>query len=112
VTERARDKDTATDPVALAQEALRESYLQATEDLRSIAAKVRASNESRKAIRAYVAALRDIGTKVAAAARQRGVGQRGADQRTAAVVAELFGQNARAYTADEAMSVIRTIGGG
>lgn len=47
-----------TDPNALVQWVLRESYLQTTEDLRYYAEKVRQLNQQKKAIRDYLEALR------------------------------------------------------
>ena len=58
----------AVDPNALVQHVLRESYLQTTEDLRYYAEKVKYFNQSKKAIREYLQALRCVERKVKAAA--------------------------------------------
>ncbi len=62
----------ATDPNALVQSVLRESYLQTTEDLRFYAEKVRYFNRQKKAIRDYLTALRDIAADVKSSLRGDG----------------------------------------
>ena len=91
------DKSGPIDPNALVQEVLRESYVQTTEDLRFYAEKVRYFNASKKAVRAYLAALRKLKADVAAAARERGVDMCRGDKKAAEILAELVGQYAHAY---------------
>jgi hypothetical protein len=64
-------KPSASDPNALVQAVLRESYLQTTEDLRYYAERTRSYNERRKASRAYLGALRDFRVAVCRAAPER-----------------------------------------
>jgi hypothetical protein len=58
-----------TDPNALVQWVLRESYLQSTEDLRYYAEKVRHFNEQKKSIRDYLQALRGAEVDIKASLR-------------------------------------------
>ena len=58
---------------ALVQEVLRESYLQATEDLRTYAEKVRYFNQQKKAIREYLNSLREAKAGILSAAHTRGI---------------------------------------
>jgi hypothetical protein len=96
VTER-KSENVSVDPNALVQEVLRESYLQTTEDLRLYAEKVRSLNESKKALRSYLAALRQFRANVMSAARERGVDVCRGDTNDLAILAELFAQHAHAY---------------
>lgn len=100
MTER-ESKNISVDPNALVQEVLRESYLQTTEDLRFYAEKVRSFNESKKAVRAYLTALREFKANVIFAARERGVDLCRGDKKDLAILAELFGQYAHAYEVGE-----------
>jgi hypothetical protein len=86
------------DITMLAQQVLRESHRQATEDLNSAVEALRASNESRKAVRAYVAALRKFRVRVIAAARAKGLGLCPDDDKSLRVIAALFQQHAQTYT--------------
>ena len=95
------NKNISVDPNALVQEVLRESYLQTTEDLRFHAGKVRHFNESRSALRAYLAALREFRAKVMSGASERGVDLCRADKKDLAILAKLFGQYAHAYEVGE-----------
>ena len=52
---------------------MREAYLQATEDLRAFAEKVRELNRQKKVLRTYLSALREFKARVLSAARERGV---------------------------------------
>jgi hypothetical protein len=61
-----------TDPNALVQYVLRESYLQTTEDLRYYADKVRYFNSVKKAIRDYLQALRNAEANVKSSLRTQG----------------------------------------
>lgn len=100
MTER-ESKNISVDPNALVQEVLRESYLQTTEDLRFYADKVRYFNESKKALRAYLAALRKFRANVISAARERGVDLCRGDKNDLAILAKLFGQYAHSYEVGE-----------
>jgi len=86
------------DITTLAQQVLRESHRQATEDLNSAVEALRASNESRKAVRAYVAALRKFRVRVIAAARAKGLGLCPDDDKSLRGIAALFQQHAQTYT--------------
>jgi hypothetical protein len=68
------------DPNALVQHVLRESYLQTTADLRYYAEKVKYINQSKKAIREYLQALRCVERKVKAAAHAAYDAAPGTDQ--------------------------------
>jgi hypothetical protein len=85
----------------LVQWVLRESYLQATEDLRLYAGKVRYFNESKKAVRRYLTALREFKANLMSAARERGVDLCRGDKKDLTILAELFGQYAHAYEVGE-----------
>ncbi len=67
--------DTANgeDTNAIIQAVLRESYLQANEDLRAYAGKVRHFNGLKKAIHKYLSTLREFKAGVVSAARGRGI---------------------------------------
>ncbi len=100
MTER-KSESISVDPNELVQKVLRESYLQTTEDLRFYAEKVRHFNESKKALRAYLAALRQFRAKVMSAARERGVDLCRGDKKDLAILGKLFGQYAHAYEVGE-----------
>ena len=87
---------------ALVLEVMRESYLEATEDLRRYAEKVSFYNAQKKAFRQYLAALRKLRTDVMSAARERGVDVCRGDKKDMAVLARLFGQYAHPYDLREA----------
>lgn len=89
------------DPDALVQQVLRESYLQTMEDLRFYAEKVRSFNERRKALRAYLAALRKFRVTVITAARKRGVNMCRCDKEDVAILAKLFPKHAHSYDVTE-----------
>jgi hypothetical protein len=97
ITERSQAVDLGTDVQALVLNVLRESYRQTVEDLRSFAEKVRYLNESKKALRAYLAALGDFRAQVIHAARSRGVTLCREDQKALAVLANVFDECAHAY---------------
>jgi hypothetical protein len=90
---------TGGDPNALVQWVLRESYLQTTEDLRYYAEKVKYQNELKKAVRAYLGALRDFRVAVRRSARDRGIDIRRADEDDVSRLAEIFMEHARPYDA-------------
>jgi hypothetical protein len=100
VTER-ETKSISEDPNALVQEVLRDSYLQATEDLRLYAEKVRHFNENKKALRAYLAALRTFRDNVMSAARTRSIDLCSGDKKDLTMLTELFGQYAHTYEVGE-----------
>ena|SRR6266487_4725406 len=82
----------------LVQLVLRESYLEATEDLRSCLEQMRNRNESKKAVRAYLTALRKFRANVVSAARNRGVDLCRGDKEDLRVLAEVFEQCAHIYS--------------
>jgi hypothetical protein len=82
---------------ALVQEVLRESYLQATEDLRSYAEKVRYYNQCKKAIRDYLQKLRDYRVNVISAAHTQGVDPCSGNAKDLRVLAEVFKESAHTY---------------
>jgi hypothetical protein len=86
--------DVAGDIVALLQLVLIETYRQMSEDLRDYAEKVRQANARKKAIREYLAALREIKAKVIAAARKRGVEICCGGDRAATILAQLIEKHA------------------
>jgi hypothetical protein len=86
-----------SDIEALVQPVLRESYLQATEDLRSYAEKVRYFNQCKKAIRDYLQKLRDYRVNVISAAHTRGVDLCSGNEKDLRVLAEVFKQFAHSY---------------
>ncbi len=100
MTER-ETKNIPVDPNALVQEVLRESYLQTTEDLRLYAEKVRYFNQCKKALRAYLAALREFRANVMSGARERGVDLCRGDKKDLAILAKLFDQYAHPYEVGE-----------
>jgi hypothetical protein len=100
VTARKSEK-ISVDPNALVQEVLRESYLQTTEDLRFYAEKVRYFNESKKAVRGYLAALRQFRANVMSAAREHGVDLCRGEKKDLAMLAKLFGRYAHVYEVGE-----------
>jgi hypothetical protein len=87
-----------SDIEALVQQVLRESYLQATEDLRSYAEKVRYFNQCKKAIRDYLQKLRDYRVNVISAAHTRGVDLCSGNEKDLRVLAEVFKQCAHTYS--------------
>jgi hypothetical protein len=92
---------TSGDPNALVQEALRESYRQNTEDLRYYAEKVHSLNESKKALRAYLSALRSFKATVISAAHEGGIDLCRGDKKDLAVLARLFQRHAHVYKVGE-----------
>jgi len=96
-----KSDNTAADVNALIQEVLRESYKETTEDLRFYAEKVRYFNQCKKAIRDYLAALRDYKARIVSGARERGVSLCSDDEKDLAEIAKLIRQNSRAYKVGE-----------
>ena len=82
---------------ALVQAVLRESYQQATEDLRAYAEKVRDFNRRKQAVREYLRALREFKSGVIAEARERGVNPGRGDEGDRAALAEVMEGQARPY---------------
>ena len=89
------------DPNALVQAILRESYLEATEDLRAYAEKVRYYNRQKKAVRLYLATLREFKVSVMSVARERGVDLCRANKNDLAILAKLFKEHAHPYDVGE-----------
>lgn len=87
------------DPNALVQAVLREAYLQAMEDVRAYAEKVRRFNEQKKAIRKYLGALRALRAKAIASLRERGVNLCKSNQTEIAAIEKTFVDLAYAYDA-------------
>jgi hypothetical protein len=85
------------DPNALIQEVLRESYLQTTEDLRFYAEKVRYFNQTKKALRDYLNALRESKTNAISAARAQGTNLCSGDKKDVAALEEIIAKSARPY---------------
>jgi hypothetical protein len=99
-TEHSEDGSPA-DPMALVQQVLRESYLEATEDLRVYAQKVRAINKHKQIVRRYLRALREFDAQMRSAAREAGADPCSAEARDTEIVAKAFDERARAYPVDE-----------
>jgi len=100
--EKKSDTGASIDANALVQAVLRESYLQATEDLRYFAEKVRYFNSLKKAIREYLAELREFRAIALSAARERGADLCRGDKKDLAIIAKAFAENARPYELGEA----------
>lgn len=98
---RIRDHRDSADVNALLQMVLREAYLETTEDLRVYAEKVREFNRQKKAIRAYLAALRKFKASVLSTARERGVDLCRANENDLATLATVFEEYAHAYALGE-----------
>jgi len=89
-----------TDPNALVQHVLRESYLQTTEDLRYYAEKVRYFNQQKKVVRDYVQALREFAANARTATREAGIDPCSADAGDAGFVAKTLEERSRPYPLD------------
>lgn len=89
-----------TDPNALVQAVLRESYLQTTEDLRFYAEKVRYFNDQKKAIRDYSSALRHAEAAVKSSLREQQSDPCAEPRFSAAEVAKGIEAIARDYPVD------------
>lgn len=100
---KARDSGTgvAPDPNALVQHVLRESYLQATEDLRYYAEKVRHFNNTKKAVRDYLAELRKFRASALSTARRQGADLCRLDRKDQAILAKTFASHAQAHELDD-----------
>jgi hypothetical protein len=85
----------------MVQWVLREAYLETTEDLRAYAEKVRDLNRNKKAVRQYLAALRQFKASVMSAARERGVDSCRGDKNDLAILAKLFKERAHPYDVGE-----------
>ena len=85
------------DPNALIQEVLRESYVQTTEDLRFYAEKVRYFNQTKKALRDYLNALRESKTNAISAARAQGTNLCSGDKKDVAALEEIITKGAHPY---------------
>lgn len=82
---------------ALVQTVLRQSYLEATEDLRDYAEKVSTYNRQKKAVRAYLSALRKFKANVFAVARERGVDLCRANEKDVAILTEVLEKAATSH---------------
>lgn len=91
----------ATDPNALVQWVLRESYLQTTEDLRYYAEKVRYYNQRKKTIRDYLNALRDVQAHVKSSLLGEGSDPCAEAGFSREAVAKAIEEHARDYVLDE-----------
>lgn len=100
---RGRKTDAAApqDPNALVQHVLRESYLQTTEDLRYYAEKVRHFNNAKKAVRNYLAELREFRSSALSTARGNGADLCRLDRKDQSILAKAFAGSAHAYEAGE-----------
>jgi hypothetical protein len=90
-----------TDPLALVQQVLRESYVQTNEDLRYFAEKVRASNDRKRGVRAYLHALREFRVALCREAGDRGIAVRQPDKEDLARLAEVFADLTRSHAAPD-----------
>jgi hypothetical protein len=88
-----------SDPNALVQYVLRESYLQTTEDLRYYAEKVKYYNAIKKAVRQYLGALRDFRVAACKSARDQGIDIRRAEEDDRSRLAEIFKEHTQSYEA-------------
>jgi len=75
-------EDVAIDPNALVQHVIRESYMQANEDLKYLAEKVKYYNQLKKRIREYLRRLRDYDAKIRIAAHDKGIDLCAIDSKT------------------------------
>ena len=82
---------------ALVQSVLREAYLEAAEDLRAYAEKVRELNRRKKALRGYFAALRTFKASVLSTAHERGVDLCRGNKNDMVMLAKVFAEHAHAY---------------
>ncbi|MBA3727300.1 MAG: hypothetical protein H0W86_12925 [Armatimonadetes bacterium] len=83
----------AIDPSAQVQAMLRESYLQTTEDLRFYAEKVQYFNQSKKAIRGHLQALRDFDRNAKSAATDRGIEWCRPDKKGIAAITKIIAEH-------------------
>lgn len=86
---------------ALVQSVLRQAYLDANEDLRAYAEKVREFNKRKKALRGYLSALRRFKAKVLSVARERGVDLARANENDRALLIRVFEESATSYNVGE-----------
>ena len=86
---------------ALVQAVLRQAYLDANEDLRAYAEKVREFNKRKKAIRGYLSALRKFKANVLSVARERGVDLCRANENDRAVLIRVFEEYATSHDVGE-----------
>ena len=97
----AKTTKSVKDVFAQIQEAMRDSYLEASEDLRYYAEKVRDFNRHKSAVRDYIRALREVRATVLSDAREHTVNLRADVEEDAAVLTKLFDKHAHAYTNSE-----------
>jgi hypothetical protein len=87
----------STDPLAMVEWVLRESYRQTVEDTRYYAEKLRFHNETKKAIRDYAIALRDFKGTVLSEAHKKRVDLCNGGEKASAVLADLIDKHAMDY---------------
>ena len=91
------DSADTQDVETLIQQVLRESYQQATEDLRSYADKVKYYNRQKKAIRDYLNSLRDFKSRVISAAHKQGTSLCSVDKKDVEALKEIIAKAAQPY---------------
>jgi hypothetical protein len=96
-----RPPTTGEDVFTLVREVLREAYLEAAEELRIYAEKVREINRRKKALRGYLTALRKFKASVLSTARERGVDLCRGDDNDLAMLAQVFEEHAYTYDVGE-----------
>lgn len=89
------------DITAVIKATLREVYLEANEDLRYYAEKVRHFNEQKKAIREYLKGLRRFRTSMFSELRQQGIDLCQGDEENSQAVARLFEKHAHSHEAGD-----------
>jgi hypothetical protein len=92
---------------ALVQEVLGLAYTETVEDLRYYAEKVRRLNEQKKAIRAYVAKLREFDGAMLQATRQAGISPCNPDGTDLAAISALFSESAGVYSSPQTQYAFR-----
>jgi len=90
-----------SDPYAILQAALRESYLENVEHLKDYAEKVKAFNRRKKAVREYLAELRRIQSRILAAAQEAGVDLCRCNADDLAAIRQILKENAQDHDAGE-----------
>jgi len=95
------ETDVRTDVSALIQHVLREAYLESTEILRDYAERVRDMNRRKKAVREYLAALRECMANVLSTACERGVDLCRGNKNDLAMTAKVFEEHTHAYKVGE-----------
>jgi hypothetical protein len=86
---------------ALIQEVLRLSYLETVEDLQYYAEKVRRLNEKKRAVRAYLAKLREFDGAMFRATRQAGISPYNPDATDLAATSKLFSEHVGVHSSPQ-----------